>query len=126
MRFVRVRYFGAEGFEAGVGFRADDKRVGARGHEREQEGVATLRTAGHFEFQPYAQAGIVDLGAAVPEIGIKGALDLKIVEPQLDGGCSPREVAPRIRFADMEAGIGKSVAIGFHQHDHLPVVEVAE
>jgi len=98
----------------GVG--ADDEGVGAGRDHAEEEGVAASGATADLEVQPSAEAGIVDLRAALPEIGREGAPDAEVVEPEFDIGPAATEVTARIRFADVQAGTVPSVFMDFDQH----------
>lgn len=101
----------------------DDKGIGAGGNHVEEDGLARGGSAGDFEFQPAAEAGVMDLRMALPEVGGESALDVEVIEMKFDAGLATAEVAPRVGFADEEAGLIVPVFVRFDQHkSHLPVV----
>jgi hypothetical protein len=71
-----------------------------------------------FGIQPGAQAGIVNVGVAVPEIRGQGALDLEVIEMQFNERNVPREMALHVARAYVEAGDAAGFPLCFHNHTH--------
>ncbi len=69
-----------------------------------------------FGLQPCAKAGIENLWLTLPEVGIKSALNLEVIELQLDCGDGLREIAPDIAFAYVESGDTTAFGVCFHNH----------
>lgn len=70
-------------------------------------------------FKPGAKPGVEDLRLALPEIGFQVALNLEMIQLQLDAGNALGKIAPDIAYAHMQAGDAKSFALCFHDHSHL-------
>lgn len=71
-----------------------------------------------FGFQPGAQTGVMNICVAFPEIGRQCALDLQVIEVQLDLGNVSREVALHVASAHMKAGHASGLPLCFHYHSH--------
>ncbi|MDR3775513.1 MAG: hypothetical protein P4K97_01355 [Terracidiphilus sp.] len=69
-----------------------------------------------FGFQPGAQPGIVDLGLALPEIRSEAALDLQMIQLQLNHRNAPGKVTADVADADVEPGDNTALAMGFDYH----------
>ena len=101
-------------------------------HGLEAEGVVALGNHGQgdggsiagdvhlFGFKPRAEAWVVDFWLTVPEIGFEAALNLEMVEKQLDDGNALWEIAPDIVHAHVEGGDSMSFALSFDYHIGLP------
>ncbi len=71
-------------------------------------------------FQPRTQPGIVDLRLTAPEIRAEAALDLQMIQLQLDHGDILRKIAPDIVRAYMQSGNSTTLALRFDHHTYLP------
>src|SRR3954468_3737071 len=116
-RFAGKGDIGAEVVVERAGMGAERIRVAARRNQGEEDGLAALAVAGYFELQPLAKAGIVDLGAAMPELRGKRALDAEIVEAELDSGLKHAEVTHRVGIANVQHNPREFVLMNFDQHD---------
>jgi len=79
-----------------------------------QIGVAVLG------LQPRAQPGIVNLRLVLPETGLQSALNLEMIQLQLDARNLFREITPNVPGANVEPGDSASLALRFDHHTHLP------
>ena len=57
-----------------------------------------------FRLQPRAETGVVDFRIVSPEIGTKAALNLQVIQLQLDHRNMPWKIAPDIGETDMQPG----------------------
>jgi hypothetical protein len=70
-------------------------------------------------FQPGAQPGVEDFRLASPEIGLQTALNLEMIQLQLDAQNAFWEKTPGIACAHMQSGNAESFALCFDDHKHL-------
>jgi len=69
-----------------------------------------------FGLEPGAEAWVADLGMTIPEAGVEAALDLEVVELELNDGDVFGKVAADIVDADMEACDFMAFALRFNDH----------
>jgi hypothetical protein len=72
-------------------------------------------------FQPCAEAGIEDLRLPLPEVWLKSALDLEMIQLQLNDGQMFGKIAPDIVCAYMQSGNSTSLALCLDDHTYLPI-----
>ena len=116
MSFTRTRDFVADGFRLRLCGGAHNERVDTVGHKSQRNCLAARGASSDLELKPLAQARIVDLRVALPEVERQRALNVKIVELKFDGGRTLTEVAPGVRVADIQPGTGRSFSICLHKH----------
>jgi len=104
-------------------------------HGLEAEGVFAFRDHGQrdgdavrlgvhvFGLEPGAETRIVDLRMAVPEAGVEAALNLQVVQLQLNDGDAFGKIAADIVHADMEASDFVAFALCFDDHRCLQFPE---
>lgn len=68
-------------------------------------------------FEPGAQARIVDLRMALPEVRGEPALDLQVVQLQLNNRGSLGEIATNVGGTDMQSD--DTAALGLCSDDHI-------
>ena len=71
-------------------------------------------------FKPDAEPGVEDLRLALPETGLQAALNLEMIQLQLDAGNVFGKIAPYIASAHMQAGDAESFASCLDNHTYLP------
>lgn len=76
---------------------------------------------GHFELQPFAKPGIVDLRLTFPKAGGQFALDLEISHPQFDCTHSLGEITFRIRCTHVQPRNFTSIALCPNNHRYTSV-----
>jgi hypothetical protein len=69
--------------------------------------------------KPRAQPGIKNLRLALPEIGLQPALNLEMIQLQLDARNVFWEIAPDIVHAHMQSGDSASLALCLDDHTYL-------
>jgi hypothetical protein len=95
------------------------ERIPSRGdhHERNRgsigPGMKILR------LQPRAQAGIVNFGLVPPETGAQSALNLQMIELQLDDQNVSRKIAANIGSTDVESSETATLGLCFYHHTSL-------
>jgi len=94
------------------------KRVLSGGNHGQRDRPAIENGEQVFGFQPGAQAGIVNISVAVPEIGRKRALDLQVIEVQFDLRNVLWKMALDVARADMKTGHAPGLPLCFHYHNH--------
>ena len=99
----------------------DERRMYRRLTAPWKERSTRRQGGGCLELQPFAQAGVVNLGVALPKVGRQRALDVEVIEPEFDGRFAFAEIAMRVRFADMQAGTVAAVSMVLTCISHLPV-----
>jgi len=71
-------------------------------------------------FEPSTQPGIEDLWLALPECRLQSALDLKMIQHQLDARDALWEIAPDVVHAHMKSSDSASLALRLDHHTYLP------
>jgi hypothetical protein len=71
-------------------------------------------------FEPGAQPGVEDLRLASPEIGLQAALNLEMIQLQLDAENVLREIAPGIACTHIQTSDTEPLALCFDHHKYLP------
>jgi hypothetical protein len=67
-------------------------------------------------FKPGAETGVEDFRLAVPEIWLQAALNLEMIQLQLNARNAFGKVAPDIVHAHMQSGDAESPALCFDDH----------
>lgn len=99
-----------------LGGRPQAERVLSRRNHRQRNGGPTRLPMEYLEIQPLAQPRIVDLCLALPELRCQIALNIKMIQLQLDDIDVFREVAPHILCTYLQAGHFTSLALRLNQH----------
>jgi hypothetical protein len=73
-------------------------------------------------FQPGTKPGIENLRRILPEIGLQAALNLEVIQQQLDARNVLGKIAPHIVCAHMKPNNSASLALCFDHHD-VPAVQ---
>ena len=107
-------HFGAG--EAGQADGLEAEGVFASGDHGERDGDAVRLGVHVFGLEPGTEAGVADLGMTVPEAGVEAALDLEMVELELDDSDVFGKVAADIVDADMEGRDFVAFALRFNDH----------
>jgi hypothetical protein len=71
-------------------------------------------------FKPGAKPGVEDLRLALPKIGIQAALNLEMIQQQLDAQNVFGKIPPDIADTYMQPGDAESFALCFDDHTCLP------
>jgi hypothetical protein len=69
--------------------------------------------------KPRAEAGVINLGLTLPEIGGQSTLDPEMIQLQLDCRDILWEVTPHVVSADVKSGETPTFALYFDDHRHL-------
>jgi hypothetical protein len=101
------------------GDRLETKGIMTSGDHREWHRRAIWFGMHVFGLKPRAQPGIEDFRLALPEVGIQSALDIDMIELQLDGGGVFLKVAPHVGFANVKPGNSAAFGVSFDNHRHL-------
>ena len=97
------------------GHRLQLKGVVAGGDHGKRDGAVggAMKVLG---FKPGAEPGIVDFGLALPEVGLKTALDAEMPELQFDVLGAYRKIAADVIRSDMQSGDTMTFALRFNHH----------
>jgi hypothetical protein len=72
--------------------------------------------------KPGAQPWIVYIGLTVPEVWLQPALNLQMIQLQLDDGNVFGKKAPDIVRTNVQSGNSASLALRFDHHTYLPLM----
>jgi hypothetical protein len=90
-------------------------------NHRQRDGRCSILFRVHMPgFQPRTEARIEYLRFILPEIGFEAALNLEVIQLQLDAGDIFRKIAPDIIYAYMKPGDSAPFALCFDHHVYLP------
>lgn len=70
-------------------------------------------------FEPGAKSGVEDLRVSLPEFWIQSALDLQMIQLQLDNRNVLRKITARVTGSNIQAGDAASLALRFDDHTYL-------
>jgi len=70
-------------------------------------------------FKPGAETRIVDIRLVVPEAGVEPALNLQMIELQLDNRDSLGKIAPNVGYTHMQPREAAPLASRFDHHTYL-------
>src|ERR1035437_5963032 len=73
-------------------------------------------SVGILEFHPGAQPGIVDVRLVLPKIGFQPALNLQIVQLQLDGQNVLGKTTPDVVCTNIQSGYTTALVLRFDHH----------
>jgi len=80
---------------------------------------APVRTLVHPGFQPGTEPGVEDLRVALPEFGVQSALDLEMIQLQLDDRNMLGEIPADVPCANVQTGDSACLALRFDHHTYL-------
>jgi hypothetical protein len=75
-----------------------------------------------FRLEPRTETGIVNFRLVLPESRIETAVNLKMIQEQLDDRHIFGEIAPDIVCAHMKSGDFEALALRFDDHTYLTFI----
>lgn len=99
--------------------RLQTKRVVARGDQRQRNRSAIAAGVHVLGFKPCAEARVINLGLALPEIWRQSTLDPKVIQLQFDCRDILWEVTPHVIGADVKPAESPTFTLSFDYHKHL-------
>lgn len=106
--------------------RLQPERVLSRRDHRQQNGGLIRLGFRAFGLEPCIQPRIVDLRPILPEVGVKSALNLQMIQLQFDDRCVFGKITARVTCAYMQSCQPMTLTLRFDNHIHLPSANNAQ
>jgi hypothetical protein len=99
------------------GYRLQPETILPRPDHRQRRRRPSRQAGRVLQFQPRAQPRIVNLAVALPEFRFQPALDLQVIQLQLDRGHLLGKIPPDVGCTYVQAGYRRASVLNLDQHN---------
>lgn len=95
------------------------KGILTSGNHGQGNGVTIAFSVEVLGFKPGTEPGIVDIRLVMPKAGVQPALNLQMIELQLNNRNSLGKITPNVGYTHMQPGEAAPLALRFYNHTYL-------